>query len=453
MALGVVDIAEVIADAGAVDIAEAAARAGIVDIAGIGDSIMIFAGALAVTGALALLGMQSAQMGPPAPPSSQPAEAATQPAGPPPRVGVFTFSAGFKHDVLELAEKTIGEIAAKSGAFEAVLFHQYRQGPEQLDLSMISREGLKGFDAVLFYTTSGEKDKDLLTAEQRDALMERIRGGMAFIGVHSATDTFYDWPEYGEMIGAYFDGHPWTADSPPVTIKIEDPIHPATIPLGSSWFLQEEIYQFKAPYDREKLHVLMSLDTDATNTALPGVNRTDGDFAVAWSKYHGEGRVFYTALGHREDVWRNELFRQHLLGGIRWALGLAKGRPESPDAAPEEWIELRDGLKYRELVVGEGEPARHFMSARIHYTGWLADGTQFDSSYDKGEPLEVPLGRGMVIRGWDEGIVGMKPGGKRRLLVPPALGYGVLGSGDKIPPNATLLFEVELVGYVTREGP
>jgi hypothetical protein len=337
--------------------------------------------------------------------------------------------------------------------FEAVLFHQYRQSPEQLDLSMISREGLKGFAAVLFYTTSGEKDQDLLTEAQRNALMERIRGGMGFIGVHSATDTFYNWPEYGEMVGAYFDGHPWTADSPPVTIKIEDPIHPATTPLGSSWFLQEEIYQFKAPYDRKKLHMLMSLDTRAIDTSLPGVNRPDGDFAVAWSKYHGQGRVFYTSLGHREDVWRNELFKQHLLGGIRWTLGLAKGRPESPDAQPEEWIELRDGLKYRDLVEGDGLPARHMMQLRAHYTGWLADGTKFDSSYDRGEPIQFTLGRGMVMRGWDDGLVGMKPGGKRRLLIPPALGYGVLGSGDEVPPNATLLFEVELIEYVPTEGP
>ena len=135
--------------------------------------------------------------------------------------------------------------------------------------------------------------------------MGAIKRSTGCIGRHRAADTFNKGPEYGEMIGAYFDGHPGNADSPPVTLKVEDNEHPAGNPIGSFWFLQEEIYQFRAPYDRKKLHVLLSLDTDATDMTVPGIKRKDGDFAVAWSKYHGKGRVFYTALGHRPDVREN----------------------------------------------------------------------------------------------------------------------------------------------------
>ena len=197
--------------------------------------------------------------------------ASTKPSKARPKVAVFTFSGGYKHDVLELAEKTIAQLTKKHDDFEVVLHHQYRQEAGKLDLSMINADYLKQFAGILFYTTSGEKDKDLLTAEQRKALMDAIKGGTGFIGIHSAADTFYKWPEYGEMIGAYFDGHPWNADSPPVTLKVEDNEHPAGNPIGSFWFLQEEIYQFRAPYDRKKLHVLLSLDTDATDMTVPGI--------------------------------------------------------------------------------------------------------------------------------------------------------------------------------------
>lgn len=108
------------------------------------------------------------------------------------------------------------------------------------------------------------------------------------------------------------------------------------------------------------------------------------------------------------------------------------------------------GLRYEDVVVGDGEQASAGCSAQVHYTGWLwqdgAAGRKFDSSRDRGEPFEFPLGAGHVIRGWDEGVQGMKVGGTRRLVIPPELGYGARGAGGVIPPNATLLFEVELLG-------
>ena len=104
------------------------------------------------------------------------------------------------------------------------------------------------------------------------------------------------------------------------------------------------------------------------------------------------------------------------------------------------------GLVYEELSVGSGAEAAAGQHVTVHYTGWLTNGTKFDSSKDRGDPFDFDLGAGQVIKGWDEGVAGMKVGGKRKLTIPPSLGYGARGAGGVIPPNATLVFEVELLG-------
>ena len=108
-------------------------------------------------------------------------------------------------------------------------------------------------------------------------------------------------------------------------------------------------------------------------------------------------------------------------------------------------IKTASGLLIEELIVGSGEEATAGRKVSVHYTGWLTDGKKFDSSKDRGEAFDFPLGRGQVIRGWDEGVAGMKVGGKRKLTIPPNLAYGTRGAGGVIPPNATLVFEVELL--------
>jgi len=226
---------------------------------------------------------------------------AQQPA--PGKVLYLTQSAGFKHDVLPLSQKILTDLGQKDGFTVSVTG----------DASTITAASLKPYAAVVFYTT-GELP---MSDEQKSALMAWIRSGHGFVGIHSATDTFYKWPEYGEMLGGYFDGHPWNTR---VTMKVEDRGHSSTKHLGATWTLADEIYQFRN-FSRDDKHVLLSLDVSSVDLTVNGVNRTDRDFANAWYKAWGSGRVFYTALGHRAEVWQDPAFQQHLAGGITWAMG------------------------------------------------------------------------------------------------------------------------------------
>ncbi|MBL8193708.1 MAG: FKBP-type peptidyl-prolyl cis-trans isomerase [Blastocatellia bacterium] len=111
-----------------------------------------------------------------------------------------------------------------------------------------------------------------------------------------------------------------------------------------------------------------------------------------------------------------------------------------------ETVTTPSGLQYVDLVVGSGASPQFAQTVSVHYTGWLTDGKKFDSSVDRGQPFQFQIGVGMVIKGWDEGVMTMKVGGKRKLTIPPQIGYGARGAGGIIPPNATLVFEVELLG-------
>lgn len=125
-------------------------------------------------------------------------------------------------------------------------------------------------------------------------------------------------------------------------------------------------------------------------------------------------------------------------------LGLFMGR-KLPAINEAEFKRTASGLKYHDTQPGTGGAAERGRTVLVHYTGWLRSGKQFDSSLDRGQPFQFQLGAGRVIKGWDEGVAGMQVGGKRLLLIPPDLGYGARGAGGKIPPNAELVFEVELL--------
>ncbi len=246
----------------------------------------------------------------------------------PRRLLVFNRCRAFVHGAIPLGAKTFELMGKKTGAFEAVLSD---------DPAMFEPASLKQFDAVCMNNTTGpvftpaDLDKlsaaDKQTALKRDAalkksLLEFVRSGKGLVGVHAATDCLYEWAEYGEMIGGYFDGHPWGAGDT-VGVKLDDPGHPLCAAFnGSGFSIKDEIYQFRAtPYSREKLRVLLSIDPAKSDMTKKSLKRADGDYAIAWVQSYGKGRVFYCSLGHNESVFWDAGVLQHYLDGIQFALG------------------------------------------------------------------------------------------------------------------------------------
>ena len=220
------------------------------------------------------------------------------------KVLYLTYSAGFRHDVIPLSMQLLPEIGKKNG-FDVIATK---------DLAFLGPESLPAYDAVVFYTTG-----ELPIGEAEKAnLLAWIKSGKGFIGIHSATDTFYQWPEYGEMIGGYFDGHPWHQEFASKWRMRSTRPRKACRLSGRSRTRSTSIRN----WDRSKRHVLLSLDTSSVDLKKKGVKRTDGDFALAWTSTYGKGRVFYSALGHRDDLWQTPEYQQFLAGGIRWVLGL-----------------------------------------------------------------------------------------------------------------------------------
>lgn len=229
---------------------------------------------------------------------------------------------GFEHDSVSHAMAMIEKIGQESGLFDAYL----RTDTELVTKRKLDKnaKNLDYFDAVVFYTT-GELP---FTDEQKAALLSFVKvDGKGFLGMHSATDTLYNWPEYGEMIGGYFDNHPWHKE---VKINIEDHSFPATKHFPDSITLNDEIYQFRN-YSRKDVRVLMSLDTNSVDMTDKRIKRTDKDFAVTWVKNYGKGRVFYSSLGHENAVLDRKDIQQMWLEAIKWAMGLTPG-----DATPRE---------------------------------------------------------------------------------------------------------------------
>ena len=215
-------------------------------------------------------------------------------------VMMLRHSAGFEHSYLPNAEVALKEIARHSGLFNVWTTHMCQR---------ITAETLAQTDVLVFATT-GELPFD---DAQKKAILDFVRGGKGFFGIHNAADTCYQWPEYGELVGGYFNGHPWTQE---VWVNVEDRNHPATRHLGKAVKLFEEVYTFKS-WDRRKTRVLMSLDNKSVDLAKG--NRPDHDYGIAWCHDFGKGRAIYSALGHPDDLWYAPWFRQHILGCITWA--------------------------------------------------------------------------------------------------------------------------------------
>jgi type 1 glutamine amidotransferase len=206
-------------------------------------------------------------------------------------------------DQLSTAERYFAEYA--SGVFEATL----TQDPAQL-----RRDRLAQYQAVVFFTA-------INPPIDREGLVEWVKNGGAFTGIHSTANTFQDYAPFAEMLGAAYESRPWrTPERPlvPVRIRVEDRGHPATKHLGETFEITDDIYLFKN-WDRSKAHLLLSLDTRSLD--LTKVSPSEREYPISWTKTCGKGRVFYTALGDDEAVWKDRRYRTHLLGGIRWTMG------------------------------------------------------------------------------------------------------------------------------------
>jgi type 1 glutamine amidotransferase len=222
---------------------------------------------------------------------------------------------GYRHEAVSHAMATIERLGRETGLWTTTI----RTDTEVLTKKKLeyNAKNLNDFDAVLFYTGGNLE----MSAEQKAALLSFVReDGKGFVGVHSATITFTDWPEYGEMIGGYFDEHPWgTFDAP---ILVEDPEFPGMQQWPKSFVLKDEIYQIK-DFSRGRVRVLMRLDATKLDLSNPRVHRKDLDFAVTWAKMYGKGRVYYSTLGHVEENWDDPRIQNMYAEAIKWATGLA----------------------------------------------------------------------------------------------------------------------------------
>jgi uncharacterized protein len=271
----------------------------------------------------------------------------------PKKLLVVTTTTGFRHSSIPTAEKILAQLAKDSGEFTVEFVQQpaghaptgfpvkIKPDASEADkaafnaaeaawneklktvLQKLSPASLKNYDGVIFASTTGD-----LPVPDPQGFLDWIKAGHAFIGIHAASDTFHGWPGYIDMIGGEFLHHGAQVG---VECLNQDPANPATAMLGKSWTIsQEEIYQFTNYYPA-KVHDLLILEKHPENGS-------SGHFGVAWCKDYGTGKVFFTSLGHREDIWDadpslpnrknsveiSKAYQAHILGGIEWALGLKK---------------------------------------------------------------------------------------------------------------------------------
>jgi type 1 glutamine amidotransferase len=221
------------------------------------------------------------------------------------RLLVVTYTEGFHHDSIPRAEAVIASLAQQHGSI-GVSFCRTASDVQQ----MLSPAALQKLDGVFFANTTGD-----LGIPDLNAFLSWIRAGHPFLATHSATDTYHNQPSYLDMLGAEFVTHGDQAD---VLIGVEDRSHPATTSLPNPWPIRDEIYEFREN-PRPSVHVLLSLDRHP-NDGHPAAGQP-GDFVLAWTRMYGAGKVFYTALGHRVEVWDDPRFQAHLAGALRWVFG------------------------------------------------------------------------------------------------------------------------------------
>jgi uncharacterized protein len=241
------------------------------------------------------------------------------------RLLVIGQSKGYQHEAISTAMVTLYNLGRSSGQWDTYF---------RTDCTAITKRPLKwgaknlnDFDAVAFFT-DGELDMD--DTQKADLLSFVHDDGKGFMGIHSAAITFLSWPEYGEMLGGYFDGHPWGVFDAPLVV--EDAAFPGMRQLPRALTLKDEIYQIKN-FSRDKVRVLLRLDAGKVDLTKKGVHRKDGDFAVIWARHYGHGRVLYNGLGHTPDVWEQPEIQKMWLELVQWSMGITPA-DANPRQAP-----------------------------------------------------------------------------------------------------------------------
>jgi uncharacterized protein len=219
----------------------------------------------------------------------------------------FTHSAGYRHEVIPMSREILKRLGEVTPRFEVTATE---------DVAVFTAQNLRHYGAVMFFTTGELPMNDA----QKQALVDFVRNGGGFLGVHSATDTFYQWPEYGKLIGGYFDQHPWHQA---VRVDVADRSDPLVAFLGASVAISDEIYQIR-DFDVGGSQVLLRLDPASVDLTRDNVHRHPYGWPLAWTRAYGNGRVFYTALGHEEAVWRDSRYQTLLRNAVLWAIGSSR---------------------------------------------------------------------------------------------------------------------------------
>jgi type 1 glutamine amidotransferase len=239
---------------------------------------------------------------------------------------------GYQHDSVSHALATIERLGYESGAYVTFIRTDSqlitkskveRHDPRTPDSAAdIKAKNLNYFDAIFFMGTG---EGDLSDQQKKDLLAFVHDDGKGFIGAHTGDDAYFTWPAFGEMVGGYFDNHPWGVFDAPIIV--EDPAFPAMKAFPRTFTIRDEIYVHKAPYARDKIHVLARMDAKKLDfSKAKDLHRTDNDFPVAWTKSYGKGRVFYSTFGHLPETWDNPAVQKMYFEAIKWAMGI-KERP------------------------------------------------------------------------------------------------------------------------------
>lgn len=212
------------------------------------------------------------------------------------RILIFSKTTGFRHESIEHGAEVLKQLASSN---KMVADHTEDSG-------VFTDANLSKYDALIFLSTTG----DILNESQKAAFVRFIQSGKGFVGIHAASDTEYNWPWYGQLVGGYFSSHPAVQEA---QIKVLNQKHPSTKHLPKVWFHRDEWYDFKSV--KEGLHILMDLD----ETSYKGGKM--GKFhPIAWYQKFDGGRAFYTGLGHTKESFDEDKFQKHILGGIRYVL-------------------------------------------------------------------------------------------------------------------------------------